>query len=170
MEAEFMIKDVEDIRIFVEDSTNEDVMNYNLRAQQFQCLSFPEMFDEMQVLYGLNYRLRVVLPRTFKGAKLRLICLQAIEGSDEANSMGPCQMAFQCHRQFVGYSYLVKLRCMNCGSTGPVRFCRACSIASYCSPDCQLAHRSVHKGICKLIRTERLEHSFSVRENDNLEI
>jgi hypothetical protein len=170
MEVESMIKDVEDIRIFVQNATTEDVMNYNLQAKQFQCLSFAEMFDEMKSMYGINYRLVVVVPRTFKGTQLRLICLQAIEGSTQADSMGPCQMAFQCHRQFLGYSYLVKLRCINCGGTDHLRFCSACSVASYCSEDCQRAHRSVHKGICKLIKTERVEHPFVVRENESLEI
>ena len=65
------------------------------------------------------------------------------------------------------------MACANCGkgeeSSGELKACTACKLVKYCNRECQIAHRPLHKRICKKraaeLRDEALFKDHSPRED-----
>ena len=83
-----------------------------------------------------------VVPRKLKESDAFLVCLQ--HKVAERNTL--CDVAFQCMRQFAGYSMLVKQACFVCHKPGAPRC--ACQCACFCSKECTDAgwkdHHKLH--------------------------
>merc|ERR1711957_733856 len=87
-----------------------------------------------------------VVPRLIAGTPCFLVCL-AHPGKDQ-NTL--CHMAFQCRRQFCGYSMLVKQHCFVCRRPGAAKC--ACECACFCSSECEKRGAADHAPLCKLVR------------------
>jgi len=61
-----------------------------------------------------------------------------------------CQLAFQCRRQFLGYSILLKRSCFVCNRPAAAKC--VCECASFCSADCAQKGDAEHAPLCRLVR------------------
>ena len=100
----------------------------------------------MLAYYSAGITVRVVVPRRIHDNHYFLICLQ--DRVEDNNT--PCEVAFNCMRQFCGISMLVKKRCFVCHKPG-ASMC-ACQCACFCSAACVSNGRAEHQKLCALVR------------------
>ena len=93
----------------------------------------------------------------------------------DAQNNQPCEVAFNCMRQFLGITMLVKKRCFVCNKPGaPMCSCRKRTLptlvisgtfltdsdcvgllaecACFCGDECAAAGREAHKKVCALVK------------------
>lgn len=132
---------------------------YHIRDGAFDCYNALEYHDQLCAYYAAGMTVVAVLPRTIRGNVYLLVCLQ--HGDAEQNTF--CDVAFQCARQFVGISVLLKRRCLVCHMPGaPV--C-ACQCACFCSAACAATGRDKHEKLCKLVGASKV-----VVEEESIEL
>jgi len=97
--------------------------------------------------YSNDTSVVAVVPRTIEGYPYFLVCLRHKDA--EANSL--CEVAFQCMRQFVGISMLVKRRCFACHKPA-APLCK-CGCACFCGKDCEHGEAfETHAKLCRLVQ------------------
>jgi hypothetical protein len=79
------------------------VLYHHLRDMSFDCFNAPEYHQQMLRYFSSGVTLVGVVPRRIRESDYFLVCLQ--HEKHERNT--PCEVAFQCMRQFVGISMLV---------------------------------------------------------------
>ena len=121
---------------------------YHFRDRDFDAFNSSEYNFQMLAYYGANYKVKLVVPRKIGENGYLLVGMQNTL-QPEKDSL--CEMAFQCMRQFVGISMLVKRRCFVCPAP-TTKTCAACQCACFCSKDCQMSGWKSHKKLCKLIK------------------
>ena len=131
------------------DSPDHLVLYFHLKDGSFDCFNATEYHKQMLQYYANNIKVCVVLPRKMNDHDYFLVCLQNKE-HPEYNSF--CQVAFQCQRQFLGVSHLIKKRCFVCNEP-TMMMCTGCYCATFCSKDCQVKGWPNHKKLCKLIKS-----------------
>ena len=129
------------------DSSDLLVLYHHVRDQEFDCHNAREYHTQLAHYYSSKFAVVEVVPRKIGVNDYLLVCLRHPETSK--NSL--CQMAFQCQRQFVGMSMLVKRRCFVCHQH-TAKKCSACHCACYCSKECLKKGWPTHKAVCKLIK------------------
>ena len=102
---------------------------------------------QMLDYYAKGLRVVEVVARRIRDNSYFLVCLAHPQKKD-GNFL--CQMAFQCRRQFLGYSMLLKQNCFVCGRPGADK-CE-CECACFCSPGCAKRGAADHAPLCKLVR------------------
>ena len=146
-------KDNELLREFdSNDSKDLLVLYHHVKDSAFDCFNAEEYTQQLLQYYAKNMTVKVVVPRKINDNHYFLVCLQ--HSTKEYNSL--CQLAFQCKRQFLGFSMLVKKKCFVC-NTPTVLACVQCKCACFCSKECQLAGWPKHKKICKLIKASDVQ-------------
>ena len=93
-----------------------------------------------------------VVPRRIHDDDYFLVCLRH-STNKTANAL--CQLAFQCRRQFFGYTMLVKQCCFVCGRPGAEK-CEKCECACFCNSnsDCRRQGANAHAQLCKLVQAK----------------
>jgi hypothetical protein len=142
------------------ESPDHLVLYFHIKDGSFDCFNAVEYHKQMLQYYSLGIRVKIVIPRKMNGHSYFLVCLQ--NDRNELNSL--CQVAFQCQRQYVGVSLLIKKRCFVCNAP-TIMMCTGCHCAAFCSRDCQTKGWSAHKKLCKLIKASNI-----VIEEECLEI
>ena len=102
--------------------------------------------------YSKGIEVKIVVPRKIKDSMYFLVCLS--HTSDESCDT-LCQLAFQCQRQFLGFSMLVKKRCFVCHKKTTL-MCTQCKSACFCSRECQTKGWISHKKLCKKIKNSKI--------------
>jgi len=148
-------KDLSLLREF-DSNEHEDMLAlyHHVKDSAFDAFNAAEYTQQLLQYYAKNITVKVVVPRTIGNNKYFLVCLQ--HEVKEYNSL--CQLAFQCKRQFVGYSMLVKKKCFaaRCNKSTNLT-CAGCKCACFCSKECQAAGFAAHKKLCKLIRASNVQ-------------
>jgi hypothetical protein len=130
------------------DSPGLLALYYHYRDRDFDCFDPSEYTQQMLRYYEKGYAVRLVVPRKIGTNGYILVCLQNKQ-QPERDSL--CEVAFQCMRQFVGISMLVKKRCFVCHKPAAAS-CAACRVACFCSKECQKSGWAGHKKLCKLVK------------------
>jgi hypothetical protein len=125
---------------------------YHLRDAAFDCFSAEEYNEQMLNYYSKGIEVKIVVPRKIKDSMYFLVCLS--HTSDESCDT-LCQLAFQCQRQFLGFSMLVKKRCFVCHKKTTL-MCTQCKCACFCSRECQTKGWISHKKLCKKIKNSKI--------------
>jgi hypothetical protein len=128
------------------DDPNLLVLYHHLRDRSFDCFNASEYNAQMVKYYSLNIRVVEVVSRRIHENDYFLVCLR----SDKESDNPLCEMAFQCLRQFAGYSMLVKKRCFVCHQKTSKK-CTGCQCASFCSKECLKAGWKEHRKLCKMV-------------------
>jgi hypothetical protein len=146
----------QDLSLLREFDSNEHkdvlVLYHHVKDSAFDAFNAEEYTQQLLQYYAKKITVKVVVPRTIGNNKYFLVCLQ--HEVKEYNSL--CQLAFQCKRQFVGYSMLVKKKCFACNKTTNLT-CAGCKCACFCSKECQASSFAAHKKLCKLIRASNAQ-------------
>lgn len=123
------------------------VLYHHLRDSAFDCFNASEYTEQMLKYISMNFKVVEVVPRRIHENEYFLVCLR-----NEQNSENPvvCEMAFQCMRQFSGYSMLVKKRCFVCNAPNAKK-CSGCQCAAFCNKECLSKGWKSHKKLCKMI-------------------
>jgi hypothetical protein len=123
------------------------VLYYHLRDRAFDCYNAPEYNSQMLRYYAAGITVVAVVPRRIRENSYQLVCMRNKE--PDANSL--CELAFQCQRQFIGASVLMKQSCFVCNRPN-APLC-ACHCACFCTGcEAEAAGRE-HKKLCKMIRS-----------------
>jgi hypothetical protein len=140
-----------DTGILQEFDASEDpdlmVLYHHFRDQAFDCFNASEYHKQMVAYYGASFSAVEVVSRRIARGEYLLVCLRHKE--PEKNTL--CEVAFQCQRQFVGISMLMKRRCFVCHNP-TAKKCSVCKCACYCSKACLEKGYPEHKALCKLIK------------------
>lgn len=133
------------------DSDNPDllVLYYHYNDRSFDCFNASEYNAQMLRYYANGMCVTLVVPRRIGKNEFFLVGLQNKQ-HPERDSL--CEVAFQCQRQFVGISMLVKKKCFLCHKPTSLR-CMGCQCACFCSKECQMNGWKEHKKLCKVICT-----------------
>ena len=129
------------------DDPNLLVLYHHLRDRSFDCFNASEYNAQMLNYYSLNIRVVEVVSRRIHENDYFLVCLRS-DNETEGNPL--CEMAFQCQRQFAGYSMLVKKRCFVCHQK-TLKKCTGCQCAAFCSKECLKAGWKEHRKLCKMV-------------------
>jgi hypothetical protein len=129
-------------------SRDPDVMAlyHHRRDMAFDAFNVSEYHAQLLDYYAKGVRVVEVVPRRIRDNLYFLVCLSHPDPT--RNTL--CQMAFQCRRQFLGYSMLVKQNCFVCHRPGAPKC--ACECASFCSSECEKGGAVDHAPVCKKIR------------------
>lgn len=100
---------------------------YHYRDRAMDCFNAAEYSTQMVAYYAAGCTLKVVVPRRIQDNDYFLVCLQ--DKKEENNT--PCEVAFNCMRQFCGITMLVKKRCFACNKPGS-SMCSGCNCACFC--------------------------------------
>ena len=119
---------------------------HHRRDQAFDAFNVPEYTAQLLDYYAKGLAVVEVVPRRIRNNEYFLVCLA--HPDKERNTL--CQMAFQCRRQFLGYSMLVKRSCFVCGRPGADKC--ACECACFCSSECKQRAAAEHAPLCRLVR------------------
>jgi len=130
------------------DAPGMQVLYYHFRDRAFDCFDASEYNTQMLAYLKAGFAVKLVVPRSYGKNGYILVCLQSTT-QPEKDSL--CELAFQCARQFVGISMLVKKRCFVCNKLA-ARTCSACKCACFCSKECQMSGWPAHKDICSRIK------------------
>jgi len=125
------------------------VLYHHLRDMSFDAFNASEYNAQMLRYYASGMSLVIVVARQTRANNYFLVCLQ----HKQPESNLPCEVAFQCMRQFCGISMLVKQRCFVCNKPDKrvARTpCEAC--VCFCSKDCEARGMSTYKKLCELIK------------------
>ena len=145
-----------DLSLLREFDTNDHkdmlVLYHHRKDSDFDCFNTEEYTQQLLQYYANQVSVKEIVPRSIGNNKYLLVCLQ--HETKEYNTL--CQLAFQCKRQFLGYSMLVKKKCLTCNKSTNM-ICTGCKCACFCSRDCQIAGFATHKKICKLIRKSNVQ-------------
>ena len=132
-----------------DDSESADllVLYHHLRDRSFDCFNAAEYTAQMLKYYTANIRVVEIVSRKIRDNNYFLVCLRS-----EQQSANPvlCEMAFQCMRQFAGFTMLVKRRCFVCNAPN-AKMCKGCQCASFCSKECLAAGWKAHRKLCKKV-------------------
>jgi hypothetical protein len=130
------------------DAPGLQALYYHFRDRAFDCFDAAEYTNQMLAYYKAGYAVKLVVPRKISENGYVLVCLQS-QKQPEKDSL--CELAFQCARQFVGISMLVKKRCFVCNQPA-AKTCSACQCACFCSKECQASGWLSHRKLCALIK------------------
>lgn len=130
------------------DSADTLILYFHLKDGAFDCFNASEYNEQMLRYYANDINVRLVAPRKIGDNDYFLVGLQ--NKDPEKDTL--CELAFTCHRQFAGYSMLVKKRCFVCNKQDAKK-CTGCHCACFCSRECQTAGWSAHSKLCKLIKS-----------------
>lgn len=120
---------------------------YHFRDQSFDCFNASEYHDQLLRYYRSDITAVEVVPRQIGENHYNLVCLRHKDPSK--NTL--CEVAFQCQRQFVGISMLVKRRCFVCNQRTSKQ-CSVCKCACFCSKECLKKGWSRHRAVCNLVK------------------
>lgn len=123
------------------------VLYHHLRDRSFDCFNASEYTAQMLKFFSLNIKVVEIVPRRIRDNDYFLVCLRS---DQESENPVVCEMAFQCMRQFAGYSMLVKKRCFVCNAKNAKK-CSGCQCAAFCSKECMAAGWKSHKKLCKMV-------------------
>jgi hypothetical protein len=124
---------------------------HHRRDMAFDAFNVPEYTAQVLDYYEKGLAVVEVVPRLLGGTPCFLVCLA--HPDKDRNTL--CQMAFQCRRQFLGYSMLVKQHCFVCQRPGAAK-CSKCECACFCSSECETQGRAEHALLCKLVRASKV--------------
>mmetsp|Transcript_50524 Transcript_50524/g.99907 ORF Transcript_50524/g.99907 Transcript_50524/m.99907 type:complete len:173 (+) Transcript_50524:122-640(+) len=130
------------------DSPGLLALYYHYKDRDFDSFDASEYTKQMLAYYEAGYATTLVLPRKIGTNDYILVCLQN-KLQPEKDSL--CELAFQCMRQFVGTTMLVKKRCFVCHKPAAAT-CTACRVACFCSKECQKSGWAGHKKLCMLVK------------------
>jgi hypothetical protein len=147
------------------DSPDLLCLYHHLRDHAFDCFNAGEYNQQMLNYYSSNIEVKIVIPRKISDKNYFLVCLKHKE--DSMNTL--CQLAFQCHRQFAGYSMLLKKKCFVCNKD-TLLMCTQCKCACFCSKECQTMGWSGHKKLCKLIKKSNIVVANEEENVDMLQV
>lgn len=133
---------------------------FHRRDRAFDAFNAAEYNEQMLRYYTGGLSMVSVVPRRANGNEYFLVGLRHKE--DDQNTL--CDLAFQCMRQFVGVSMLVKRRCFVC-NTPNSPMC-VCQCACFCSKECETSGRAWHGKLCKLVQLS----SVVVAEDESLDL
>lgn len=130
------------------DSPDPDllVLYFHLRDKDFDGFNAEEYNSQMLRYYAAGMSVVCVVPRKIGHNEHLLVCLKY----EQADKNTMCELAFQCMRQFVGASMLVKKRCFVCNN--PNAYPCKCNVACFCSKACEKKASDSHRKLCKLVR------------------
>lgn len=117
---------------------------YHYKDQAYDCFNAAEYNTQMLRYCASGLSVVAVTPRRIRDDRYLLVCLQHKKA--ESNTL--CEVAFQCMRQFVGISMLLKQRCFECHKPGAPTC--ACGVACFCE-GCNGPQRDAHRKLCKLV-------------------
>ena len=123
---------------------------FHRRDRAFDAYNAAEYNQQMLRYYAGGLSVVSVVPRRASGNEYFLVGLRHKE--DDENTL--CDLAFQCMRQFVGVSMLVKRRCFVCNK--PNSPMCVCQCACFCSKECEASGRDSHGKLCKLIQASQV--------------
>ena len=103
--------------------------------------------------YNSGLAVVLVTPRRMRDQEYSLVCLQNKTDALRAQHQ-PCEVAFQCLRQFCGISMLVKRRCFVCHKPGAESY--GCQFAFFCSEECSERGGDWHRKLCKLSKASNI--------------
>ena len=129
------------------DDPNLHVLYHHLRDRAFDCFNASEYNAQMLNYISHNIKVVEVVSRIIQENHYFLVCLR----SEQETENPFCELAFQCQRQFAGYSMLVKKRCFVCNKAN-AKMCSSCHTACFCSKDCLATGWKSHKKLCKLAK------------------
>jgi hypothetical protein len=138
-------------KVVKKDHKDMVVLYHHRKDSEFDCFNAEEYTQQLLQYYANKITVKVIVPRSIGNNKYFLVCLQ--HEIKECNSL--CQLAFQCKRQFVGYSMLIKKKCFKCNKA--TNMTCACKCAFFCSKECQAAGFATHKKVCRLIRASGVQ-------------
>lgn len=143
-----LVRDTALLREFDESSSPDLLaLYYHYNDKSFDCFNATEYTEQLLRYHAGGICVKLVVPRRIGQNEYFLVGLQ--NNQSHLNSL--CEVAFQCQRQFVGISMLVKKKCFVCNAATSLR-CTGCQCACFCSKECQAAGWKAHKKVCKLIK------------------
>jgi len=143
-----LVRDTALLREFDEsDSPDLLALYYHYNDRSFDCFNAAEYNEQLLRYYGAGISVTLIVPRRIGQNEYFLVGMQNKE--PHLNSL--CEVAFQCQRQFVGISMLVKKKCFVCNKPTTLR-CTGCQCACFCSKECQTSGWKGHKKLCKLVK------------------
>lgn len=117
----------------------------------------PNVFDsasdfqsEMMRMFSQESSLHLAGRKPYEKEDWSLLLISAQEGLGKTMPFDSTAMQFGFFRN--GWSYMMKNKCWTCKKKC-ARLCTGCSVAMYCSVECQTAHWGNHKTFCKLMKT-----------------
>lgn len=136
------------------------VLYFHRRDRAFDAYNAAEYNEQMIRYYAGGLSVVSVVPRRAGDNEYFLVGLRHKE--DDQNTL--CDLAFQCMRQFVGVSMLVKRRCFVCNK--PNSPMCVCQCACFCSKECEASGRDSHGKLCTLIQASQVV----VAEDEGLDL
>ena len=135
------------------ESVDTLVLYHHLKDRAFDCFNTSEYHEQMLRYYAADMSVRIVCPRAIGDNNYLLVCLQSNHNPETKDTL--CAVAFNCMRQFVGISMLVKKRCFVCNKQD-AKTCTGCRCACFCSRECQTSGWASHSKLCKLVKASKV--------------
>jgi hypothetical protein len=120
---------------------------FHFKDHAFDAFNAAEYYAQLIRYHGAGIRVVAAIPRRMGDNLYSLVCLK----NDQVERNTLCELAFQCKRQFVGISMLVKKVCFVCHKPGAAS-CPSCHCACFCSDACAKRGREAHEPVCRLVR------------------
>lgn len=168
MKAAFLVKD----RSLVEDVVNDSLALACDYHRVNKCIQSFDSADECENVIKFVYVQDLYHAYTKKYPNIHFYRLMIFLPQDPAKDLLPDALAFQLGHMVQGQALLLKNKCFKCLTQWDDRFmpcCSACRIAQYCCRECQVADRSRHVGMCKMVARDIRDNQRATVERPAVE-